>query len=386
MTNETNETNDKPSVKTQDAKDVSSADAPKVRVSSASKAAAKSGGKAKSSAPDVQKSGGFGLLWLIFILVVIGGAMVAGWSVIGPLVPPQVRTVVEDVRVRLGLASPPPFVPEIARAPLPAPEVRSEPPVAQVPVVDVVDLAPVVEQLTARLDVLEGQLGAVSSGDGRAALAATGDLVQTLSALKVQLATLSARMDTLEQAQAARVNPMVKTQALVLAATQLRARLMGDTAFAAELKALESIAADDAVVRAVVARLRPNAAVGIPSEAALIARFAPVAIDIVRMRAVSGEEGWLGTVKNSLSKLITVRQTDPTKITNDVERAVSIAEAALQLGDLAGAVKALTPLQGPPSDAAAAWLGDARARVDAEAALEDLYNHALEALAQAGGG
>lgn len=319
--------------------------------------------------------------------------MTAGWPYIGQYVGPQFRPVIEDVRARLGLtpqsgeavvqeATPPEVASE--PEPTPAPMVEAAPQVQAI--APAINFAPAIQSLATRLDVLEGQLGAVSNSDGEAALAATGELADTLSELKAQLAALNGRLASLEQAQASRIDPAMSMQALVLAATQLRARLMGNAAFTAELTALERIAADDDVVRAVVNRLRPHAEVGVPSEAALISRFAPVAVEIIRAGTVSGEQGWLGAVKDSLSGLVTVRRTDPSKITNAVERAVAEAEAALQLGDLPAAAQALSLLQGPPGDAAAAWLGDASARIDADAALEDLHTHALEALAQASGG
>jgi len=388
------DTTDKTSDKTPDAK-VETAK-PKPHASSASKAAAKKptpAGKAKPGAPAPQKSGGRGFMWVVIILLVVGGSMTAGWPYIGPYVGPQLRPIVEDVRARLGLA---PQLGEAAQQEAQAPEAVPAPAPAPAPMVEMapqaqatapaINFAPAIQSLATRLDVLEGQLGAVSNSDGQAALAATGELVGTLSELKAQLAALKDRLAALEQAQASRIDPAMSMQALVLAATQLRARLMGNAAFTAELTALERIAADDDVVRAVVNRLRPHAEVGVPSEAALISRFAPVAVEIIRAGTVSGEQGWLGAVKDSLSGLVTVRRTDPSQITNAVERAVAEAEAALQLGDLPGAAQALSLLQGPPGDAAAAWLGDASARIDADAALEDLHTHALEALAQASGG
>jgi hypothetical protein len=117
----------------------------------------------------------------------------------------------------------------------------------------------------------------------------------------------------------------------------------------------------------------------------LTARFAKVAKDIVSARSTSEAGGWLGAVKDGLGGLVTVRRTDPAAITDEVERAVAVAEAALELGELGEAVKALSELQGAPGDAAAAWLGDAHARVEAEAALEDLHSHALAVLSAAGG-
>jgi hypothetical protein len=64
---------------------------------------------------------------------------------------------------------------------------------------------------------------------------------------------------------------------------------------------------------------------------------------------------------------------------------VSRAEAALARGDLAGAVAALSVIEGE-SAAAARWLADARARLEAEAALEALREAATDRLSTQAGG
>jgi len=392
--------------------------------SSSSAAAKEPAAKTTAKAPEAekpkatQKSGGKGFLWFLIFVIVIAGSVTAGWPYIGPKVNEKVRPIVDDMRARLGL-DPRPSVapavqvetivePEIVQTPEPAPqpepvveaapepmpELEQAPALAQdsAPVM-VEDLqVPDVTGLTSRLNNLESELGSLSNTDAEAALAATQDLAHSISALKSELQALNNRLDSMDATlkdlgsrQSKQSGASVTAQALVLAATQLRVRLMGDGAFGAELAALERIGAGDAKVLAAVSRLKPHAEAGVPSEADLTARFTSVAADIVRAGAVSGEPGWMGTVKDSLSGLVTVRRTDPSQITNELDRALAVAEAALQIGALEEAVQALSELQGPPGEAAAAWLGDARARVDAEAALETLYNQALEAMAQVGG-
>lgn len=360
--------------------------------------------------PGAKQTGGRGFVWFVFVLVIIGGAVAAGWPYIGPKVEP----VVADLRQLMGLTPRPTQVSMPSERPtLVEPAPQAEEPVAEAPAPqdgppDAVtepqsapqDTAPSPAPATApaldadavatRLAVLEsridalGSQGTMSNADGQAALAASAELAGALTALKSEIAALSERITALEDGT--RADPTAPAQALVLAATQVRARLMGDGPFAAELTALEHIAADDPAVTAAVQRLRPHAEVGVPTEAALTARFAKVAKAIVGARTSSEAEGWLGRVKDGLGGLVTVRRTDPAAITDEVERAVAIAEAALELGELAEAVNALSPLEGAPGDAAAAWLGDARARVEAEAALEELHRHALAALSAAGGG
>jgi len=358
------------------------------------------------------KSGG-GFVWFVLLAVVMGGAIAAGWPYIGPRVAP----VVSDVRGLLGLnprptqaslpTSSPVVVPDAVPEPVldVMPEPVSEPVMDQEPAAAPVaaeEPAPVPEPVPEPMPgpepvaVVEPMSEPASTmvspmvppvstpnADAVAALQATTELTQTLLAMKDELATISARLQALEDG--ARADPTAPAQALVLGVTQLRSRLTGDNPFAAEVTALEHIAAGDQVVIAALQRLKPHADVGIPSEAALTARFTKVAKAIITARSTSEAGGWLGAVKDGLGGLVTVRRTDPAAITDEVERAVAVAEAALELGELGEAVKALSALQGAPGDAAAAWLGDASARVDAEAALEDLHSHALSVLSSASG-
>lgn len=420
MTDASDKTTDKSGEKPSDKKREASSDSSDTHASSASRAAAKAAAAVKPPKPEATKTkpapksrpkarprgakkSGSGYVWLV--LLVIAGSGAAGWPYVGP----KLGAAVETVRTSLGLKAPssqglhskdtalPAPASMMDPAPEPQPRAQTEPrlvapqpaaPTAAPIKVEHPNLTPAIDNLAMRLSVLEGQLSAVSSSDGTAALAVTSELSQTLSGLNAQLTAIASRLDAIEQTQstAARVGPAISTQTLVLATTQLRTRLMGGQSFAAELAALDHIGAQDPVVRAEIDRLRPYAEVGVPSKADLIAGFAPVATSIIRANGMSGEQGWLGAIKDSLSGLITVRRTDPSKINNVIERAVAEAEAAMQLGDLQGAARALTPLQGLPGDAAGAWLGEAYARVDADLALEALHTHALEALAQASGG
>lgn len=349
--------------------------------------------------PDVTtekaKSGG-GFMWFIVLVMIIGGSAAAAWPFIGPTVEP----VLADIKSLLGVTPRPTQV----QLPTTTESIVEPAPVVEVPVTPQPDpVALSSEQdgpseqdgssaqtdqdaLASRLDALENQvgtLGTLSGTGGQEALNATAELTRALSDLKDELAGLSTRLQAVEDGS--RADPTAPAQALVLGVTQLRARLTGDSPFAGELEALATIAAGDAAVTAVLHRLQPHADVGVPSEAALTARFAKVAKAILTARSSSEAGGWLATVKSGLGGLVTVRRTDPAKITDEIERAVAIADAALELGELAEAVKALSTLQGGAGDAAAAWLGDASARVNAEAALEDLHSHALAVLSAAGG-
>lgn len=381
---------------------------------------------AKSTAqqtPVKKSGGGKGILAFVFVAAVIGGSFTVGWPYVGPLVSEKYRPGLEDIRKRLGLAQPQqlastaaietvvapviaepatvaeaivapvaPIDPYIAAPVEQAPALMSEPDLPPEPEAPILAAGPDLSGLSGRLNDLEGQLSTYSNADGQAALAATQDISRVLAALKSEISALNARLDQMDASlkdlndrPSGQAPGAVPAQALVLAATQLRVRLMTDAPFGAELSALEGLAAGDENVMSVVNRLKPHAEAGVPSKADLTARFVLVARDIVRAGSASGDTGWIGTVKDSLSGLVTIRRTDPNKISNDLDRSVAQAEAALQMGDLKSAVQTLSGLQGKPGEAVAAWLGDAQARLDSETALNALYNQALAAMAQVGG-
>ena len=66
-----------------------------------------------------------------------------------------------------------------------------------------------------------------------------------------------------------------------------------------------------------------------------------------------------------------------------VEKALVIAEHALDNGDLSLAIGALEGLSGDPLATAASWLDDARARQTAERAMAILHVQALSQLSPA---
>ena len=74
--------------------------------------------------------------------------------------------------------------------------------------------------------------------------------------------------------------------------------------------------------------------------------------------------------------LVTIRRGDRVLVGDPVAGVLERARAALDAGDLAGAAAAVASLSGAPAQAMAAWLADARALLDARAALADWAAHA----------
>ena len=88
-----------------------------------------------------------------------------------------------------------------------------------------------------------------------------------------------------------------------------------------------------------------------------------------------------------LKSLVVIRRVDGGRSGDPTEQAVSEAQAALNHSDLAGAIKALSALNGAAANVAQPWLKDAQQRIDAEQTLAKLSQDlAGEMAAGASGG
>ena len=77
-------------------------------------------------------------------------------------------------------------------------------------------------------------------------------------------------------------------------------------------------------------------------------------------------------MQNRAESLVTVRRGDNVLVGDPASGVIARARTALDAGDLAGAVTVLSTLSGPPAQAMAPWLGQAKALLEARAALAAL--------------
>ncbi|MEG3616892.1 mitofilin family membrane protein [Magnetovibrio sp. PR-2] len=248
------------------------------------------------------------------------------------------------------------------------------------------DIQPMMQGLTDRLNMLEQQLSTqAQSGDDGAKLSneATAHISALIADLRADMATLKTRVSTVET-QPRAIDPTASSQALILSVTQLDSAIDRAAPFAQQLMALERIAGADPVVATASARLKPFADRGVPTQAELVDGFKPVAVAVMKAHNAEERDGWLDEVTGTLSNLVVVRQTDPARIDDPVERALAIAELALSKRDMPTAVAALNELHGAEAQAAQGWLQMANARAEALDALAVLHSHALAALAATG--
>ena len=146
--------------------------------------------------------------------------------------------------------------------------------------------------------------------------------------------------------------------------------------FAAELASVEALSQGRKDWAASLQPLEAAAKTGIPSTALLAQRFTnDVATAILRAAATAprsqqnlGQAMWA-----RLRSLVIIRRVNGGSAGgNPTDQAVDTAQAALDKGDLAGAVKALGTLSGGAATAAQPWLKDAHERLDAEQTVAKL--------------
>ncbi len=259
-----------------------------------------------------------------------------------------------------------------------------------------------VSALTARLDAIEKAITSVktseTSGDSgpdaaavAGATAAIGASVQALSqrvqTLETDVATaksVESRLTTMEERAVAEPSGEAKA-AVVLAVSHLNQAVMQSAPFTAELDSLKAVAGDAAALKEPMGVLEPQAATGVPSLIELRASFPEVAREVSRVQAHWTGEDWVDKALSRVTSLVSVRKTGEEAMADKgTDGILAQAEAALLLGDVEAAVKAMKGLEGPPAEAAAPWLAQAQKRLDAMAALADLRQGAIALLAKGG--
>lgn len=257
--------------------------------------------------------------------------------------------------------------------------------------------------IIARLGALEQRPAPVAApaaapaGLDPAAFKALADRVGTLEARPAGDATLAADVAAIKQQVTAlakpveakpdaKPDPAAGLQALVLAAGQLRGALAGSGPFPGEVQAVKALGSTDAALTAALDAVAPYAAKGIPTLPQLADRLEREAGAIVRAEQRGEGGGWVREITGTLSTLVTVRRQGGDVVGNTADAIVARAQAALGRNDLKAAAGEMAALQGPAAQAAAGWLGDAKARLAADGAGQQLTGRAIALLSAASGG
>jgi len=234
-------------------------------------------------------------------------------------------------------------------------------------------------QILVRLDALEKQVHQAAPDVGQFA-----DAIKRLDDAGQQLQSAvngNAERITALQARLARSgdNP---DRMLFLALSQLSAAVATSRPFPDELKAAETLAPHALAVKLLT--LDPLAPTGIPSTAALAARFSAATAPAMLLATPVGAAGesWTKRFWAKLASLVVVRRVGGgTTSADPTIAAVDAARAELAQGDLAGAVGAVETAPAATRNAAQAWLKVAHQRLDAEATIAAAMHDVAPALA-----
>lgn len=208
----------------------------------------------------------------------------------------------------------------------------------------------------------------VRTVSGQVAGLGVDDLRSSTAALSTKLDSLDTRLDTVEGQVRGQV--AAERNAMLLALGQLDDAVAAGQPYAQSLSLMSSYA-DDRAPAAAMATLQSHATSGVTTLSALRVRFKDTGDAIVAADYdATADEGLFGDVVRNLSKLVIVRSRDP----NDpgANGVVARSEAALEAGNLAGAISEVESLEGPPAQVAASWLADAKARLAVDSALTAL--------------
>jgi hypothetical protein len=239
------------------------------------------------------------------------------------------------------------------------------------------DLAPI----TARLAALEQRQGP-DLAPLEARVAALEASPPADSRLAGRLDALSARADALETAQRAMQADLVRrldaNDARIATAERSASQIAGladRVGRVARVQAIElALAAGEKLgdIPAAPPALARFANASPPTEARLRLAF-PTAAREALAAAQPPTEGkpLLARLWAETQELVTVRQGDRVLVGDPAAGLLARARMALDAGDLAGAVAAVAALTGSPAQAMAGWLADARALLDARAALAE---------------
>jgi uroporphyrinogen-III synthase len=234
-------------------------------------------------------------------------------------------------------------------------------------------LAAIQQQLD-QLPQLSNRVAALENRPQPDAAAAVAPLAGDVQRLAGRLDQIDTELGQLAHAEAA--NAQSPERVLMIALAGLGNAVSSSRPFAAELASVEALAQKRSGWASALQPLEGAAKTGLPSIAVLARRFADeVAPAILRADATAPnpQQSVGQAVLARLRSLVVIRRVDGgAERGSTAERAVAEAQAALDKGDLDGAVTALGTLQGGAATAAQPWLKAAQERLDAEHTIAKL--------------
>ncbi|WP_237479708.1 hypothetical protein [Lichenibacterium dinghuense] len=242
--------------------------------------------------------------------------------------------------------------------------------------------------LDARINGVESKLTETATGLGRLQATVANLPRVDLSPLQAATAALGAEVAKIEgQLSAPKDGTRVTEARAVGSADETRATpiaLVGQAVgraiadgrpYSIDLDALRALGAEPEAV----AKLQPLAAKGAPTAAALKAQWDAVSPDVLAATAPAQTGSALDRLGASALSLVQVRQVGAVK-GDDAGAVATQIDAALDAGDVAGALAAWGRLPQAGQDRSKDWAAAARARVEAAQAAQGLVARAIATL------
>jgi hypothetical protein len=231
------------------------------------------------------------------------------------------------------------------------------------------------KDLQKEVEALKAKLGALAeahlAGD-------TSDLAPQLTTLDQRIAKLEATLPELSTA-IDRSSASAKSGAAAIAFANLRNAVAAGRPYAAELAALKSLIPDSGDLGV----LPSHAETGIPTVAALASDLTKLAETSAAPAPAPAQTSILDSMMASAKSAISIRRIGADATGDEPAAVLARAEAALNQGDLAAAIKEVESLPAQERDPFAGWRADAQARASANDTLSKLESTVLVSL---GGG
>jgi hypothetical protein len=225
--------------------------------------------------------------------------------------------------------------------------------------------ASALQQVQGEFAELKAKFGALAEAELGAGEGA--DLGADLNRLSDRIAKLEATLPDLLGA-IGKEAAGAKTAAVAIAFANLRAAVSDGRPYAAELDTIGALApalGDLGVLPAYAEK-------GIPTPPELARSFDISGDNALAARKPVADGSFLDNLWASAQSLVTIRRIDEPPAGEGPDATLARARVALDKGDLEGAVKQVETLDGPARNAFSLWLGQARARLGADAILTRL--------------
>jgi hypothetical protein len=221
--------------------------------------------------------------------------------------------------------------------------------------------ASTIQEMQATISELKAKMAALADAE-----LGTGDTTE-LSGLSQRVGKIEKALPELATAASKGVEE-TKSAAVAIAFANLRAAVSEGRPFATELDTISTLSPSATDLGALPA----YAEKGIPTLPELARSFDAAKDAGLAAVAPPASGSLLDSLMASAESLVKIRRVDAAATGDTPSAVLARAEAALDKGDLAAAVKEVGTLQGAPRDAFSGWLDQARARLGADETLKRL--------------